>query len=63
VLDALDLILAKAKEHNVYAWCFANDAEYARMVAKKGYQIITAGADVGFVAAGAEAALKAAFDK
>jgi len=63
VLDALDLILAKAKEHNVYAWCFANDAEYARMVAKKGYQIITAGADVGFVAAGAEASLKAAFDR
>jgi len=33
------------------------------MVAKKGYQIITAGADVGFVAAGAEASLKAAFDR
>ncbi len=63
VLDALDLILAKAKEHNVYAWCFANDADYARMVAKKGFKIITAGADVGFVAAGAEAALKAAFDR
>jgi len=62
VLEALDLILAKAKEHNVYAWCFANDAEYARMVTKKGYQIITAGADAGFIAAGAQAALKAAFD-
>ena len=63
VLEALDLILAKAKEHNVYAWCFANDAEYARMVAQKGFKIITAGADVGFIAAGAEMALKAAFDR
>ncbi len=63
VLDALDLILAKAREHNVYAWCFANDAEYARMVAKKGYQIISAGADAGFIAVGAESALKAAFSR
>ena len=63
VLEALDLILAKAKEHNVYAWCFANDAEYARMAAQKGFKIITAGTDAGFIAAGAQEALKAAFDR
>lgn len=62
MLKALDLVLAKAAEHNVYAWCFANTSDYAWLVAKKGFKIITAGSDSGFIASGAQAALKAAFD-
>ncbi len=63
VLEALDLIVEKAREHKVAAWCFANDTDYARMVIEKGFQIVTAGSDVGFISAGAEANLKEVFGK
>lgn len=60
VMDAIDLVLKKAREHSVMAAIFANDAEYARPLVKAGWDVITIGTDMGQMAGGARDALAAA---
>lgn len=63
VLDALDLIVKKAKEHNVYSWGFAGDNEFARIVVDKGFQMVTAGLESNFIIQGSAATLKEVFGR
>ena len=58
---AIDVILAKCKEHGVIAGIFANDAEYAKSLIAKGWQVVAVTSDTRWLAAGAKAA-RAAFD-
>lgn len=55
VLDALDHLHAKCREHNVITAIFANDADYARLMVGKGWQIVAISNDVGWVTASAKA--------
>ncbi len=56
VLAALDLLLAKCRENSVMAMVFANDADYAKSMIEKGWQVIAVGNDVRWVSEGAKAA-------
>jgi 4-hydroxy-2-oxoheptanedioate aldolase len=56
VMAALDLLLAKCKAHGVMATIFANDADYARVMIGKGWQIIAVANDTRWVSEGAKAA-------
>jgi 4-hydroxy-2-oxoheptanedioate aldolase len=56
VIAALDLLLAKCKENSVMASIFANDAEYAKSLIAKGWQIVAVANDTRWLSEGAKAA-------
>lgn len=56
VTDAVDHLLEKCKEHRVIASIFANDADYAKPLIAKGWQIIAIANDVRWLAASAASA-------
>jgi 4-hydroxy-2-oxoheptanedioate aldolase len=56
VIAALDLLLAKCKENGVMASIFANDADYARTMIAKGWQIVAVANDTRWLSEGAKAA-------
>jgi 4-hydroxy-2-oxoheptanedioate aldolase len=58
---AIDLILAKCREHGVIAGIFANDADYAKSMIAKGWQVVAMANDARWLASGARAA-RAVFD-
>jgi 4-hydroxy-2-oxoheptanedioate aldolase len=62
VVAALDLLLAKCKETGVIATIFANDADYAKSLIAKGWQIVAIASDARWLAAGARAA-RGVFDE
>lgn len=59
VLDALDLTLARCREHGLIAGIFANDAEYAKPLVAKGWQVVAVSADARWLANGAREAARA----
>jgi 4-hydroxy-2-oxoheptanedioate aldolase len=58
---AIDHILAKCREHGVIAGIFANDADYAKALIAKGWQVVAVTSDTRWLSMGARAA-RAAFD-
>lgn len=52
VVEALDLILARCRAHNVVASVFANSADYAKPLLTKGWDVVTVGTDASVLAAG-----------
>jgi 4-hydroxy-2-oxoheptanedioate aldolase len=56
VLQGLDLLLAKCREHHVISCIFANDADYAKPLIAKGWQIVAIANDVRWLAAAARQA-------
>jgi 4-hydroxy-2-oxoheptanedioate aldolase len=56
VLAALDLLLAKCKENSVLATIFANDADYAKSMIPKGWQVVAVASDTRWLSEGAKAA-------
>ncbi len=53
VVDALDLILKKAREASVMAAVFANNIDFARPLSTAGWDLLTVGTDGGLLAAAA----------
>ena len=53
VVDALDLILKKAKEASVMTAVFANDIDFARPLSAAGWDMLTVGTDGGLLGAAA----------
>lgn len=53
VIDAIDLVLRKAREHSVIAAIFANDVDYAKPLAAAGWDIIAIGTDMGLLSGAA----------
>jgi 4-hydroxy-2-oxoheptanedioate aldolase len=60
-ITAIDLVLAKCREHDVIAGIFANDVDYARSLIEKGWQVIAVSSDTRWLTWGANAA-RGAFD-
>jgi 4-hydroxy-2-oxoheptanedioate aldolase len=60
VQEALALILARCQAHGVIAGAFANTAEQARAMAEAGWEVLSVGADAGWLAQAARATLAAA---
>lgn len=58
VTAALDHLLAKCAEHGVIATIFANDADYARALAAKGWEVIALANDTRWIGAAAAEAKK-----
>ncbi|GAA4650713.1 aldolase/citrate lyase family protein [Kistimonas scapharcae] len=56
VLDAIGHILARAQHYNVPAGMHCLSAEYAVAMAQKGFQLVTAGSDSGWLQQGVQAA-------
>ena len=56
VIEALDLLLAKCKENSVMSAIFANDADYAKSMMAKGWQVITIGTEARWLSEGAKTA-------
>ncbi len=56
VMEALDLLLAKCKENSVISAIFANDADYAKSMIAKGWQVIAIGTEARWLSEGAKAA-------
>jgi 4-hydroxy-2-oxoheptanedioate aldolase len=54
VVEAIDLILAKAKEHGVTAAIHNGTPEYALRMVEKGLQFVTVASDARLMAAGAQ---------
>jgi 4-hydroxy-2-oxoheptanedioate aldolase len=52
VVQALDNVLAKCKEHGVAALIFANDNEYAKPLIAAGWQLITISHDMRWISEG-----------
>ena len=50
VVEAIDLILKKAREHDVIAAIYANDVDYARPLVAAGWDVIAVGTDMGLLA-------------
>lgn len=59
VLEAIDLIAARAREHGVAAGIHNGSPEYARRMIDRGFQFVTIGSDARYMADGARAALAA----
>jgi len=57
VLEAIDLIAAKAREHGLIAGIHNGSADYARRMIEKGFRFVTIGSDARLMAAGAKDAL------
>ncbi len=60
VLDALDLILAKCREHKVVPGIYAGSAEAARNYVALGFHLLALGSDIGFLESASEDMLTAA---
>jgi 4-hydroxy-2-oxoheptanedioate aldolase len=58
VVAALDHLLAKCKQHGIAAMIFANDADYAKPLIAKGWQMVAIANDVRWIAAAALEAKK-----
>ncbi|WP_088343028.1 MULTISPECIES: aldolase/citrate lyase family protein [Rhodomicrobium] len=56
VIEALDLLLAKCREHGVISAIFANDAAYAKSMIAKGWQVVTISTEARWLSEGARAA-------
>jgi 4-hydroxy-2-oxoheptanedioate aldolase len=56
VIEALDLLLAKCKEYAVMSAIFANDADYAKSMIAKGWQVVAIGTEARWLSEGAKAA-------
>ncbi len=56
VMEALDLLLAKCKENSVMAAIFANDADYAKSMIAKGWQVVAVSTEARWLSEGAKAA-------
>ena len=56
VMEALDLLLAKCKENSVISAIFANDADYAKSMIAKGWQVIAIGTEARWLSEGAKTA-------
>ncbi len=56
VVDALDLLLDRCKAHNVISGIFANDADYAKSLIAKGWQVVAVASDARWLSSGAHAA-------
>ena len=57
VVEAIDLILAKAREHGVVPCIHNGTPEYARKMVEKGFRFVTVASDARLMAAGAQQAL------
>lgn len=57
LVEAIDLVLAKARERNLVAAIHNGSAAYARSMIEKGFRLVTVGSDARFIASGAAAAL------
>jgi 4-hydroxy-2-oxoheptanedioate aldolase len=55
VVEAIDLILRKAKERGVVAGIHNGTPEYAQKMIDKGFRLVTVGSDARLMAAGAQA--------
>lgn len=53
VTEALDLLLAKCREHGVIAGIFANDDAFARAAVQKGWQVVAVSTDARWLSNGA----------
>jgi 4-hydroxy-2-oxoheptanedioate aldolase len=56
VIEALDLLLAKCRENGVMTAIFANDADYAKSMIAKGWQVIAIGSEARWLSEAAKAA-------
>jgi len=59
VVEAIDMIVAKAKEHGIVAGIHNGTPAYARRMIDKGFQFVTVGSDARYMAAGARAIVTA----
>lgn len=57
LVEAIDLVLAKARERNLVAAIHNGSPAYARSMIEKGFRLVTVGSDARFIASGAAAAL------
>ena len=57
--EAVELILAKAKEHGIRAACHNGTAEWAKKRRAMGFDLVTISSDARFMAAGAQQAVAA----
>ena len=57
VVEAIDLILAKAREHGVVPCIHNGTPEYARKMVEKGFRFVTVASDARLMAAGTQQAL------
>jgi 4-hydroxy-2-oxoheptanedioate aldolase len=54
VVEAIDYIIAKAKQHGVFAGIHNGTPEYAQRMIAKGFRFVTLGSDARLMAAGAQ---------
>jgi len=59
VVEAIDRVLAAAREHSLAAGIFTGSPEYASRMAEKGFQFVTISSDVRLMAAAAAGAIAA----
>jgi 4-hydroxy-2-oxoheptanedioate aldolase len=57
VVEAIDYIIAKAKQHGVFAGIHNGTPEYAQRMIAKGFRFVTLGSDARLMAAGAQQTL------
>lgn len=57
-MQALDLIIAKAKQHGKFLGIHNGSVEYAKQMLARGFDFVTVGADAGFIALGAASVVK-----
>ena len=57
LVEAIDLVLAKARERNLVAAIHNGSPAYARSMIEKGFRLVTVGSDARFIASGAAATL------
>ena len=59
VVEAIDRVLAAAREHGLVAGIFTGSPEYASRMAEKGFQFVTISSDVRLMTAAAAGAIAA----
>jgi len=59
VVEAIDIVLAAAREHSLAAGIFTGSPEYASRMVEKGFQFVTISSDVRLMAAAASGAIAA----
>lgn len=57
LVEAIDLVLARARERGLVAGIHNGTADYARAMIEKGFRFVTIGSDARFIASGAAAIL------
>lgn len=57
VLAALDLIVAKCREHHIVPGIYAGSAQFAKTYVEQGFHLLALGSDVGFLESASEAIL------